>query len=233
MSDIVEIVLDIETTGLHLKDGHKIIEIGCVELKNRKRTGRIFHQYINPQRQIDLEAISVHGIKNEALFDKPVFSEIAQDFYDFIGDAFIVAHNGIAFDIRFLNNELKSKGLSISTNKVIDSLLLARKKFPGSPASLDALCKRFNISLESRKLHGALLDAELLASVYISMQGPVQNEIALEAFHSQSDSSEELTLHLCSKRSFHLDNFDVKMHKSMLQNLNDPLWLKYHEKELD
>ncbi len=230
MSEIVEIVLDIETTGLSLNQGHKIIEIGCVELKNRKRTGRIFHQYINPQRKIDPEAMNVHGIKDEFLADKPTFAKIAQTFNEFLSlssNSFIVAHNAVAFDMRFINHELAPCGIQIIPhNRVIDSLLIARKKFPGSPASLDALCKRFGVSLDNRKKHGALLDAELLASVYILMQGATQNQILLEALQKESYYNEALIVESYSERTFNLSESDVIMHKNMLQKVNEPLWLK-------
>ena len=230
MSEIVEIVLDIETTGLSLSKGHKIIEIGCVELRNRRRTGRIFHKYINPQRQIDPEATNIHGIKDEFLINKPIFSKIAQELNDFLNldsNSLIVAHNAIAFDVRFLNHEFAPCGIkTIAPNRVVDSLMIARKKFPGSPASLDALCKRFSVSLENRKKHGALLDAELLASVYILMQGPTQNQICLEDWQKQSYYNEELIVQSCNDRTFYLSESDIIMHKSMLQKITKPLWLK-------
>lgn len=232
MNETVEIVLDIETTGLNINDGHRIVEIGCVELRNRKRTGRVFHKYINPQRKIDSEAIAVHGITDQFLIDKPIFSKVAQELSDFIGDAYVVAHNGIAFDVRFINNELAPCGINlIQESRVIDSLLIARKKFPGSPASLDALCKRFGISLENRKLHGALLDAELLASVYTLMQGPIQNQIFLEALQKQSYYDEVSIVQSHNGRAFHLSDVDITMHEIMLQKLTAPLWLKCNKKK--
>ena len=167
MSEIREIVLDTETSGLRIRDGHRIIEIGCVELKNKRRTGRSYQAYVNPQRGIDAEAMRVHGIASEFLQDKPLFSQIARDFLQFIGNSRLVIHNA-AFDISFINYELAICGLPTITNdRVVDTLLMARKKYPGSPASLDSLCKRFAVSLETRNKHGALVDAELLASVYI------------------------------------------------------------------
>jgi DNA polymerase-3 subunit epsilon len=235
MSEIIEIVLDIETTGLSLSKGHKIIEIGCVELKNRRRTGRVFHKYINPQRKIDPEAISVHGIKDEFLADKPTFSKIAHELSDFLNlnsNSFIVAHNAIGFDMKFLNHEFAPCGIQpIPENRVIDSLLIARKKFPGSPVSLDALCKKFEVSLEDRKKHGALLDAELLTSVYILMQGPTQSEILLEALQKQSYYNEALIIQSYNERTFHLSETDVIIHKNMLQKVKDPLWLKRFSKK--
>jgi DNA polymerase-3 subunit epsilon len=221
-----EIVFDIETTGLRLEDGHRIIEIGCVELINRERTGRVFQQYINPKRPSDPAAIAVHGIRDEFLLDKPSFSKIAQDLHKFISplkDTLLVAHNGLNFDVRFLNHELAPCGLElIDKSRVIDTLHIARKKFPGSPASLDALCKRFNISLENRTKHGALLDAELLTSVYIMMQGAVQNQISLEAWQKESYYNEELLIY--SDRNFYLSEDDITLHRNMLERVKDPLW---------
>lgn len=169
-----QIVLDTETTGLEPSDGHKIIEIGCVELVNRKLTGNHYHQYIKPNREIDEGAIEVHGITNEFLEDKPVFEEIAQDFLDYIGNDELIIHNA-PFDLGFLDHELKQYNASLTLVsqrcKVIDSLVLARKKHPGQKNNLDALCKRYDVDNSQRDLHGALLDAEILADVYLVMTG--------------------------------------------------------------
>ncbi|MEZ5684373.1 MAG: DNA polymerase III subunit epsilon [Paracoccaceae bacterium] len=167
-----EIVLDTETTGFEPSEGHRIVEIGAVELFNHMPTGRTYHQYINPEREMPKEAFEVHGLGNEFLADKPKFREIAQDFLDFIGpETKLVIHNA-AFDMKFLNAELgwvnKPK---IADNRAIDTLMMARRKFPGSPASLDALCRRFSIDNSSRTLHGALLDSEILAEVYLELIG--------------------------------------------------------------
>jgi DNA polymerase-3 subunit epsilon len=166
-----EILLDTETTGLDPKTGHRIVEIGCVELIHRKRTGATFHSYLNPERDMPQEAYRIHGISGEFLQDKPLFAHVAEDFSAFIEGATLVIHNA-SFDIKFLNAELKTINRPLlPLDKVIDTLLIARKRFPGSPASLDALCKRFKIDLSSREKHGALLDAELLAEVYIQLMG--------------------------------------------------------------
>lgn len=176
-----QIVLDTETTGLEPSQGHKIIEIGCVELVNRKLTGRHYHQYIKPNRDIDEEAIGVHGITNEFLHDKPVFAEIVADFLSFIGDSQLVIHNA-PFDIGFIDHELKLLGHpmgSVTTScKVLDTLQLARNKHPGQKNNLDALCKRYMVDNSQRDLHGALLDAEILADVYLLMTGG-QTKLAL------------------------------------------------------
>lgn len=166
------IVLDTETTGLSPQDGHRIIEIGCVELIKRRLTGNRFHVYINPNRAIDEGAIAVHGITNEFLQDKPYFAQIADEFIDFIRDAELVIHNA-PFDVGFINHEFAQ--LSLGTVKdystVFDTLTYARKKHAGQRNSLDALCKRYNIDNSHRDLHGALLDAEILADVFLLMTG--------------------------------------------------------------
>lgn len=167
-----EIVLDTETTGFEPHEGHRIVEIGAVELLNHVPTGRTYHQYINPERAMPQEAFQVHGLGDDFLRDKPKFAEVAQDFLDFIGpDARLVIHNA-AFDMKFLNAELgwAQKPL-IANERALDTLMIARRKFPGSPASLDALCRRFNIDNSSRTLHGALLDSEILAEVYLELIG--------------------------------------------------------------
>ncbi len=167
-----QVVLDTETTGLKTKDGHRVIEIGCVELSNRRLTGKTYHQYINPQRDIDEGAINVHGITNQFLADKPLFTDIVDEFILFIKDAELVIHNA-AFDVGFLNYEFKlAKRRLGNVNKycqVFDTLTLARSLHPGQRNSLDALCKRYEIDNSQRELHGALLDAEILAQVYLAM----------------------------------------------------------------
>ena len=169
-----QIVLDTETTGLDPAQGHRIIEIGCVELLDRKLTGRHFHQYINPEREVDAGAIEVHGITDEMLKDKPLFAQIADEFLDFIRGAELIIHNA-PFDIGFLDAELKFLARNdpkISTIcGVIDTLVMARQKHPGQRNSLDALCSRYYVDNSQRDLHGALLDAEILADVYLLMTG--------------------------------------------------------------
>ncbi len=168
-----QIVLDTETTGLSTADDHRIIEIGCVELVNRRLTGETFHQYINPQRAIDAGAMEVHGITNESLADKPVFADIAEDFLRFIEGAELIIHNA-AFDVGFLNHEFTKLGHTSQIEdicSVLDTLKLARDKHPGQKNNLDALCKRYGVDNSNRELHGALLDAEILADVYLLMTG--------------------------------------------------------------
>ncbi|MGL4186674.1 MAG: DNA polymerase III subunit epsilon [Thiotrichaceae bacterium] len=169
-----QIILDTETTGLDPKEGHKIIEIGCVEMLNRRLTGRNFHYYLQPDRDIDAEAIQVHGITNEFLADKPRFKDIAAELIAYLQGAELIIHNA-PFDIGFLDYELSllNAGYQKMTNycTVLDTLVMARQLFPGQRASLDALCKRYEINNTHRTLHGALLDAEILADVYLAMTG--------------------------------------------------------------
>lgn len=163
------ICLDTETTGFDPAKGDRLCEIACIELINYLPTGNFYHTYINPNRTMPEGAFKVHGLSDEFLKDKPFFKEVADDFLNFIQDSPLVIHNA-AFDMKFLNAELKwEKKPLIETNEIIDTLLIARKKYPGSPATLDALCKRFNISLENRTKHGALIDTELLAEVYLNL----------------------------------------------------------------
>jgi DNA polymerase-3 subunit epsilon len=174
-----EIVLDTETTGLDPNTGDRIVEIGAVELNGHMPTGKTYHQYIFPERSVPQEAINVHGLDDAFLRDKPVFKAVAQEFIDFIGDAKLVIHNA-AFDMKFLNAELKWVGFpTIPWERAIDTLDIARKKFPGSPASLDALCRRYAIDNSARTLHGALLDSEILADVYLELIGGRQPDLVL------------------------------------------------------
>lgn len=169
-----QVVLDTETTGINPQLGHRIIEIGCVELIDRKLTGKHYHVYINPERVVEQEAIDVHGITNEFLMDKPLFADIAEEFYEYIKGSELVIHNA-AFDVGFINHEF-----NLLVNKippveeycgVLDTLAMAREKHPGAKANLDALCRRYGINNSHRELHGALLDAEILADVYILLSG--------------------------------------------------------------
>jgi DNA polymerase-3 subunit epsilon len=177
-----QIVLDTETTGLSPEEGHRVIEIGCVELLNRKLTGNRFHTYLNPQRPIDQGAVDVHGLDNAFLADKPLFGQVAADFIAFVEGAELVIHNA-PFDVGFLNAELRrlDAGLRALGDYcgVLDTLALAKKKHPGQRNSLDALCKRYNVKNSHRELHGALLDAEILADVYLAMTGG-QSDLLLE-----------------------------------------------------
>lgn len=184
-----EIVLDTETTGFEPSEGHRIVEIGAVELENHMPTGNTYHQYINPERGMPREAFEVHGLGDDFLRDKPVFKQIGRAFLDFIGDAKLVIHNA-AFDVKFLNFELKLMGLpTIEWSRAIDTLAIARQKFPGSPASLDALCRRFGVDNSAREKHGALLDSEILADVYLELIGGRQPDFGLASQPTKSASS--------------------------------------------
>ena len=193
MSERRFIVLDTETTGLEPRDGHRIIEIGCVEVINRRLSGNNFHQYLNPDRDIDEAAIEVHGITTEQLQDKPRFPDIAERLLAYLKDAELVIHNA-AFDVGFLNHEYQlagyGEGCINSHCEITDSLLLARKKHPGQKNNLDALCQRYEVNNSQRTLHGALLDAEILADVYLQMTG---GQISLwgDVIQSLSSTSED------------------------------------------
>ena len=184
-----EIVLDTETTGFDPSQGDRIVEIGAVELFNHMPTGQTYHQYINPERAMPTSAFEVHGLGDEFLSDKPLFKDIAQAFIDFIGDSPLVIHNA-SFDMKFLNAELMWVNRpEISMSQSLDTLAIARKKFPGANASLDGLCRRFGIDNSSRTLHGALLDSEILAEVYLELLGGRQSGFSLAA-NTSSEGSE-------------------------------------------
>jgi len=198
-----QIVLDTETTGLEPKLGHRIIEIGCVEIVNRKLTGNHYHQYLQPDREIDAGAIEVHGITNEFLQDKPRFADVAEDFVSFIQGAELVIHNA-PFDVGFIDNELKllrRKQQVTDICTVLDTLVLSREMHPGQRNSLDALCKRYQIDNSQREKHGALLDAEILADVYLVMTGgQVSLGLSQDSDVSQSRQQESAIVRLDSNR---------------------------------
>lgn len=223
-----EIILDTETTGLDPKDGHRIIEIACVEIIGKVRTGKSFQTYINPLREVPDDAFRIHGISTEFLKDKPKFDDVAKDFLEFIGDSKLVIHNA-AFDMKFINHHLREINLEIiERGNVIDSLELARAKFPGAGNSLDALCKRFGIDLSRRTKHGALLDCELLADVYIEIMGGNQIsmfEIGLEKQKSSLENKNSENKKSFPKREFALSEQDLNSHKEfILKNFKENLW---------
>lgn len=233
-----QIVLDTETTGLSTADDHRIIEIGCVELVNRRLTGETFHQYINPQREIDAGAIEVHGITNESLADKPLFADIAADFLRFIEGAELIIHNA-AFDMGFLNHEFNKLGHSTPIENicsVLDTLKLARDKHPGQKNNLDALCKRYGVDNSNRELHGALLDAEILADVYLMMTGgQVSLSLAAEQFEPQHDAEQNEITTIERPRTalkvIEADATELAAHQAMLEKLQassdgNCVWLK-------
>ena len=226
-----EISLDTETTGLDPHSGHRIVEIGCVEMINHVRTQNHFHIYLNPQRDMPKEAENVHGLSADFLSDKPLFKSIADAFLEFIGDDPLVIHNA-AFDMKFINAELDWIGRpAIPMDRTIDTVVMARKKFPGSPANLDALCKRFGIDLSARAKHGALLDAELLADVYLELMGGRQGGFALDAEPTQavSEQGEDISQSsqpLVTPRHFAISDEENRAHKALLEKIKDPLWHK-------
>ena len=176
-----EIALDTETTGLDPTTGDRVVEIGAVELYNHMPTGKTFHKYLNPDRMMPKDAFEIHGLSDDFLRDKPRFRDVAQDFLAFIGDATLVIHNA-PFDMKFLNHELGAAGHStLPMSRAFDTVMLARQKFPGSPASLDALCRRFGVDNSKREKHGALLDSEILAEVYLELIGGRQPDLVLNA----------------------------------------------------
>lgn len=226
-----EIVLDTETTGMDPDKGDRIIEIGCVELVNHLPTGKHLQIYINPERDIPADATAVHGITNEFVADKPVFSQIYMDFIDFIGDGKLIIHNA-EFDMKFLNAELRKVGhKSLPWGNVIDTLAMARQKFPGSPANLDALCRRFNIDNTERTYHGALLDSELLAEVYLELLGGRQHGLTLSGNEQKAGQSNAAEMKKIQRpfrepRSFAPNEKEQAAHNALLDKLKDPIWKK-------
>ena len=220
-----EIALDTETTGLDPFAGHKVIEIGCVEMFNRIRTGNSFQAYINPQRDVPEEAFRVHGISNAFLADKPVFAEIAKEFVEFIGDSKLVIHNA-QFDLKFINYELNLLNIKpIHNDRAIDTMLIARRKFPGAPAKLDALCKRFNIDLSARTKHGALLDSELLADVYLELMGGRQETLSFEEEKSTAKIEvQKVAKPIITARSFPASEVEIAAHQAFLKKVKNPIW---------
>ena len=227
-----EIVLDTETTGLDVTEGHRLIEIGACEMINHVLTNKTFHVYINPERKIDIDAVSIHGISNEDLTEKPKFSDICDEFLDFIGNSTLVIHNA-DFDISFINNELNLSGKNFEIrNPIIDTLKLAKKKFPGSLVNLDSLCKKFDINLNSRKFHGALIDAVLLSEVYVELIGGKQTSLTFD--DKQIVGSSDRTASVFSKkvelikvRNFDVTEIELEKHKKFIETIDDAIWKKH------
>jgi len=219
-----QIVLDTETTGIGPQHGHRIIEIGCVEMINRRLTGRHYHQYICPDRAVDAEAVGVHGITDAFLMDKPRFHEVVDEFIDFVAGAELVIHNA-PFDVGFIDHELSWLSPArkpITTHcTVLDTLALAREMFPGQRASLDALCKRYGIENGHRTLHGALLDSEILAEVYLHMTGGQSDLMLMASGGGDSDASDEGA------------QFDVDLAKTLTVQRASAEELAAHESYLD
>ncbi len=224
-----EICFDTETTGLDPETGDRLVEIGAVELINHLPTGKIFHEYINPERDVPEEVVKVHGLTNEFLADKPKFAEIAQKWIDFIGkDGIFVAHNA-QFDMKFINFELKKCGFeTYDWDRVVDTLTIARNEFPGARNNLDALCKRFNIDNSARTYHGALLDAQLLAEVYLQLLGGDEPSIKFTRIENNNNLFKVNTPKVeILERHFKLSEEDENTHRAFMEkNLKNPLWLE-------
>ncbi len=221
-----EIVLDTETTGFNHAGDDRIVEIGCVELLNHIATGRTYHSYVNPERDIPDGAFGVHGLSREFLSDHPVFADIVDEFLEFLGDAGLVIHNA-EFDMGFINSELKRLDRPpLEMNRAIDTVRMARRKFPGSPASLDALCRRFQIDLSGRETHGALKDALLLAEVYLELAGGRQPGLELsglvEKDSAGNDGSQKAVLR--PPRQHALSPDEIADHEQFLKSIKSPVW---------
>ncbi len=224
-----EIVIDTETTGLNPFEGDKIVEIGCVEIINHVPTNKVFHKYINPQRDIPEEVIKIHGITEEFLKDKPTFAEIADEFLDFISSDNLVIHNA-AFDMSFINSELVAINKKpIDMHRVIDSLAIARHKFPGDKASLDSLCKKFGIDNSHRTKHGALLDAELLSEVYLELVGGREPSLVMSSFKKQNLEKNKTLEKNYKERYFKASEEELEKHRNFLNKLKNPVWNKLSE----
>jgi DNA polymerase III subunit epsilon len=232
-----EIALDTETTGLDPNSGHRVVEIGCVEMVGHIRTGNHFHTYLNPEREMPREAENIHGLSTDFLKDKPSFKLVARAFLEFIGDDPLVIHNA-SFDLKFLNYELNALDLPlIDAARATDTVLIARRMFPGSPANLDALCKRFMIDTSARTKHGALLDAELLADVYLELKGGRQSSLLAKPSSTSSSPNPEprATSHESSlaftghtdlpTRSFPPTSEELAAHKAMVEKIKAPIWV--------
>jgi len=223
-----EIVLDTETTGLDPLAGHRVVELGCVELENMVATGRTFHAYFNPEMAMPAGAQDIHGLSDEFLADKPRFAEKAEEFLAFVGDAQLVIHNA-QFDIGFLNAELERVGKAKLINAYVDTVSVARKKFPGQRVSLDALCERFSIDNSNRVKHGALLDSELLAEVYLELSGGRQRDLGLApeiAARAVAGLALVAGAVVRAARPHVPSAAELAAHAAFLKKLSDPLWLK-------
>jgi DNA polymerase-3 subunit epsilon len=232
MQKLIEIVFDTETTGFDPKTGDKIVEIGALRIYDKMRTGDpkdTFHLLVNPERDIPDQVVKVHGITNEKVKDSPIFSDIIDDFLAFIGDAPLVAHNA-SFDMKFLNAELDHIGKPALTNEVVDTLAIARRKFPGARATLDALCSRFEVDLSERSFHGALLDSQLLADVYLHLSGGLQHGLTLSEHKKGDDGDKKVDLktlvssEIRPPRPFKTSALELKKHKDFVSAIEKNLW---------
>ena len=222
-----EIVLDTETTGLDPQSGHRVVEVGCVELINHVPSGEEWHTYINPERDMPPEAFEIHGLSDAFLADKPAFAAIAEEFLTFLGEAKLIIHNA-SFDLRFLNAELAALNRApIEMSRAIDTVTMARRKFPGSPASLDALCRRFDIDLTQRDKHGALLDAQLLAEVYLELIGGRQPDLVLagnqpgDTASAPAGAGESIAR---PPRPHAPSPAEITAHETFVARIEEPIW---------
>jgi len=222
-----QVILDTETTGLDPMQGHRIVEIGCLEIVNFLPTGKVYQTYINPERDVPLEASRISGITTDFLKPYPFFHEIVDDFLSFIADSQLVIHNA-SFDMKFINHELtRVNKTTIPMTRTIDTLTMARKKYPGSPASLDALCRRYNIDLSGRTKHGALLDSELLAQVYLELMGGRQISMGLE---TQATKAAEIKKAIVidrpyrEPRVFPISDEEKAAHSALIGTITNPVW---------
>ena len=226
-----EVVLDTETTGLDPADGHRVLEIGAVEIVHQSLTGKVFHVLINPERDVPQDAVRVHGHSAVALKDKPVFASVVDEFLSFIGDSKLVIHNA-EFDVRFVNAELARLGLAaIGMHRVVDTLALARRKHPGAPNSLDALCDRYRIDRSRRVRHGALLDAEILVEVYCELTGGRQRSLTFGEALEQSEARVAAAVSRASPRPlrvFSIEQAEMTAHFRYIESLGgDAVWFRY------
>jgi DNA polymerase-3 subunit epsilon len=231
-----ELVLDTETTGLDHENGDRIVEVGIIELNNHVKTGKYFHYYINPERESDVKAEKIHGLSRQFLSDKLKFRDIAEELVEFISDSKIIIHNA-KFDVGFLNFELKRCDLEyLNNDNILDTLILARKKYPGQSVSLDTLCRRFGIDITNRKIHGALLDAELLSLVYLELIGGKQtklnfnNEVDIN-IDNNSENIINLNENYKNKKFIEIKNItlnkdDHKKHKKFIETIPNNIWSK-------
>jgi len=226
-----EIVLDTETTGLDPADGHRVLEIGAVEILHQSLTGKVFHVLINPERDVPQDAVRVHGHNFAVLKDKPVFASVVEDFLAFIGDSKLVIHNA-EFDMRFVNAELARLGLAaIGMDRVVDTLALARKRHPGAPASLDALCDRYRIDRSRRVRHGALLDAEILVEVYCEMTGGRQRSLVFGEGLGDAEARVVAAIPRSGPRPVRaspVERSETNAHLRYIESLGrDAIWFRY------
>ena len=224
-----EIVFDTETTGLDPQSGDRLVEIGCIEMVNRVATGQVYHEYFNPERDMPAEAEAVHGLSAAFLADKPKFADKVSAFLDFIGDAPLVAHNA-GFDFGFINAELSACGLdAVCTSRMVDTVRIARRKHPGAKLSLDALCTRYGIDRSHRTKHGALLDAELLAQLYVELTGGRQIGLELAADDAAPAAIAEparpdVSREFRPARPHQASEEEIQRHEAFIAALKDPIW---------